>query len=227
MYVGALGLHSVTFYSQRWICFYYYKQEAKANRKFVVKKKKYIQTIFLFPEVSGSQAQDCQIFLGTWYQNPGKCTKWTQNVPNGHKISQTSLKYSKWPYNILAFSNLRVSKIYPNWDFWFENKPSGNPGLSGNWLSSETRQIRTTLLVLKNRKHELKSVSDLWTRANMYVCLWKQWGTFFISYIERRCKNFCDNLFSFKFSTPMRWFQVFSTWHCLQSKKPNATFAIS
>jgi hypothetical protein len=19
------------------------------------------------------------------------------------------------------------SKIYPNWDFWFENKPSGNP----------------------------------------------------------------------------------------------------
>jgi hypothetical protein len=26
------------------------------------------------------------------------------------------------------------SKIYPNWDFWFENKPSGNPGL---W-----RQIR-------------------------------------------------------------------------------------
>jgi hypothetical protein len=22
----------------------------------------------------------------------------------------------------------RPSKIYPNWDFWFENKPSGNPG---------------------------------------------------------------------------------------------------
>jgi hypothetical protein len=21
----------------------------------------------------------------------------------------------------------RPSKIYPNWDFWFENKPSGNP----------------------------------------------------------------------------------------------------
>jgi hypothetical protein len=20
-----------------------------------------------------------------------------------------------------------LSKIYPNWDFWFENKPSGNP----------------------------------------------------------------------------------------------------
>jgi hypothetical protein len=25
-------------------------------------------------------------------------------------------------------SNLKTSEIYPNWDFWFENKPSGNPG---------------------------------------------------------------------------------------------------
>jgi hypothetical protein len=25
------------------------------------------------------------------------CTQWTENVPNGHKISQMSLKYSKWP----------------------------------------------------------------------------------------------------------------------------------
>jgi hypothetical protein len=38
-----------------------------------------------------------------------------------------SLKYSKWQYNISTFSNLRTSKIYPNWDFWFENKPSGSP----------------------------------------------------------------------------------------------------
>jgi hypothetical protein len=26
-----------------------------------------------------------------------------------------------------TFSNLRRSKIYPNWCFWFENKPSGDP----------------------------------------------------------------------------------------------------
>jgi hypothetical protein len=32
--------------------------------------------------------QGCQIFLGPWYQNGGKCTKWTQNVPNGHKRSE-------------------------------------------------------------------------------------------------------------------------------------------
>jgi hypothetical protein len=27
----------------------------------------------------------------------------------------------------IKYINLRPSKIYPNWDFWFENKPSGNP----------------------------------------------------------------------------------------------------
>jgi hypothetical protein len=26
------------------------------------------------------------------------------------------------------FNYIRPSKIYPNWDSWFENKPSGNPG---------------------------------------------------------------------------------------------------
>jgi hypothetical protein len=40
--------------------------------------------------------QGCQIFLGAWYQNRKKCTKWTQNV-NGYKISRMSVKYSKWP----------------------------------------------------------------------------------------------------------------------------------
>jgi hypothetical protein len=28
---------------------------------------------------------------------------------------------------ITTFSIPRPSKIYPNWDFGFENKPSGNP----------------------------------------------------------------------------------------------------
>jgi hypothetical protein len=40
--------------------------------------------------------QGCQIFLGAWYQNRKKCTKWTQTV-NGYKISRMSVKYSKWP----------------------------------------------------------------------------------------------------------------------------------
>jgi hypothetical protein len=29
--------------------------------------------------------------------------------------------------NLPEFSILRTSKIYPNWDFGFENKQSGNP----------------------------------------------------------------------------------------------------
>jgi hypothetical protein len=37
------------------------------------------------------------------------------NISNGRKIYQYCL------------CNLRPSKIYPNWDFWFENIPSGNP----------------------------------------------------------------------------------------------------
>jgi hypothetical protein len=38
-----------------------------------------------------------------------------------------SVKYSKRSLNLSRFSKLRPSKIYPNWDFLFENKPSGNP----------------------------------------------------------------------------------------------------
>jgi hypothetical protein len=29
--------------------------------------------------------------------------------------------------NMPTFSIPKPFKIYPNWDFWFENKPSGNP----------------------------------------------------------------------------------------------------
>jgi hypothetical protein len=45
-----------------------------------------------------------------------KYTNWQQNRPNGHKNLPTSF---------IA----RLSKIYPNWDFWFENIPSGNPAM--------------------------------------------------------------------------------------------------
>jgi hypothetical protein len=36
-------------------------------------------------------------------------------------------KYSKLSLNITTFSIPRPPKFYPNWYFWFENKPSGNP----------------------------------------------------------------------------------------------------
>jgi hypothetical protein len=42
--------------------------------------------------------------------------KWSQNLSNGRKIDQMSIKYTT------------SSKIYPVNDFWPENKPSGNHG---------------------------------------------------------------------------------------------------
>jgi hypothetical protein len=37
-----------------------------------------------------------------------------------------ALLYSK----ITNISISRATKIYPNWDFWFQNIPSGNPALA-------------------------------------------------------------------------------------------------
>jgi hypothetical protein len=45
-----------------------------------------------------------------------------------HKLYQMAVKYSKLSSNVTIFSIPRPSKFYPNWDFWFENKSSGNPG---------------------------------------------------------------------------------------------------
>jgi hypothetical protein len=44
----------------------------------------------------------------------------------GTKTDRMSIK------NIALASIARPSKIYPNWDFWSENKPSGNPATGAN-----------------------------------------------------------------------------------------------
>jgi hypothetical protein len=41
------------------------------------------------------------------------------------------LKYTKRPSNIPTSSIIRLSKIFPKWDFGFENIPSGNPDSAG------------------------------------------------------------------------------------------------
>jgi hypothetical protein len=74
---------------------------------------------------------------GKIYQITTKYIKLPQNIPNGHKIDFLSL-------NIPTSSIARPSKIYPNCDFWSENKPSGNPDVyvgthrlqcwRGNWV---------------------------------------------------------------------------------------------
>jgi hypothetical protein len=59
-----------------------------------------------------------------------KHTKRGKNIPYDeiiHKIYPMAVKQTKWPQNIPTSSIVRPFKIYPNWDFWFENMPSGNP----------------------------------------------------------------------------------------------------
>jgi hypothetical protein len=60
-------------------------------------------------------------------------TKTGNIVPNKHKMYQMVIKIPnvckifQMAIKCTTFSNLRPSKIYPNWYFWFETKPSGNP----------------------------------------------------------------------------------------------------
>jgi hypothetical protein len=42
------------------------------------------------------------------------------------KYTKLAVKWTEWPQNIPTSFTTRPSKIYPNWDFWFENMPSGN-----------------------------------------------------------------------------------------------------
>jgi hypothetical protein len=44
-----------------------------------------------------------------------------------YKIDQMAVKQTEWPLNKPTSSIARPSKIYPKWDIWFENMPSGNP----------------------------------------------------------------------------------------------------
>jgi hypothetical protein len=48
---------------------------------------------------------------------------------NDRKIDQMTLKYT----------NIFQCKIYPNWYFWFENMPSGNPA-----INIESQHLSTT-----------------------------------------------------------------------------------
>jgi hypothetical protein len=60
-------------------------------------------------------------------QKRAKLYQISVKLPIGHKMHQMAVIYSKWLQNILTFSIPKPSKIYPNWNFWSENKPSGNP----------------------------------------------------------------------------------------------------
>jgi hypothetical protein len=70
--------------------------------------------------------QGCQIFPCTIYQNRKEHVKSPQNMPNRRKCT----KLPQNTPNIPTFFIPRLSKIYPNWDFWYENVPSGNPAVN-------------------------------------------------------------------------------------------------
>jgi hypothetical protein len=78
----------------------------------------------------------CQIFLGPEIPKREIYTKSPQTIPNCYKIYQIALKYSKGSYNIPIFIIPRPTKTYPNWDFWYENKPSGNPVRVGHEIAN-------------------------------------------------------------------------------------------
>jgi hypothetical protein len=56
---------------------------------------------------------------------------------------------------IAIFFNLGRSKIYPDWDFWFEKKPSGNPGWKADVLPAiKNKNKGTKKLHEKNSTHQ-------------------------------------------------------------------------
>jgi hypothetical protein len=73
------------------------------------------------------QGQGCQIFLGTIHQREVKIYQITSKLPIAQKIYTMAVKYSTLSEYITTFFIPRSPKMYPNWDFWSEKKPSGNP----------------------------------------------------------------------------------------------------
>jgi hypothetical protein len=67
-------------------------------------------------------------FFDTIYQNGEIYTKLPLNYPLAIKIPNGSKMFQMNKKNVPTFSIPKPNKTYPNWDFWFENKPSGNPG---------------------------------------------------------------------------------------------------
>jgi hypothetical protein len=68
-----------------------------------------------------------RFFTDQIYQNGKNISKYHKLHQTTKTIYQMAVNYTKWPKNIPTFSIPRPSKLYPNWDFWSKNKPSGNP----------------------------------------------------------------------------------------------------
>jgi hypothetical protein len=63
-----------------------------------------------------------------------------------------AIKYSKGTKNIPAFSILRPSKIYPNWDFCFEKQTIWQPRFSFAKFFTSYQSSRRAKLAAKANK---------------------------------------------------------------------------
>jgi hypothetical protein len=65
-------------------------------------------------------------------------------MPKGSQIFQMAMKK-------VTPSIPSRSKVYPNWNFWFENIPSGNPGYVRNFSKILLLEVCSHLKVLELR----------------------------------------------------------------------------
>jgi hypothetical protein len=74
------------------------------------------------------------------------------------------------------FSKARPSKIYPNYNFWFENKPSGNP--------VERMCVAQFIEIVQEIKQKYLQTSILSTKCFIHACetsmLWHIFSTWTI-----------------------------------------------
>jgi hypothetical protein len=98
------------------------------------------------------------------YQTAINYTKWLESIPNGHIIHRTTS-------SVPGFS-----KMYPNCFFWFEYKPSGNPGLrfvAENGIvdisyQEVARRVDDEEAVVEGREaEEPDGRSELWKKARL------------------------------------------------------------
>jgi hypothetical protein len=68
----------------------------------------------------------------------------SKNLTKDSEMDQVSIKYI--PTSFIA----RPSKIYPTLDFWFENKPSGNPASQSHGSVSQGEQLISAFSLLTN-----------------------------------------------------------------------------
>jgi hypothetical protein len=88
---------------------------------------------------------------GKKYEWTIKYTKWKYKIPKCNKIDQMVI-------NLPTSSIARPSKIYPNWDFWFENIPYGIRILTQTSMRNLLKRVlvKKSLRTFRGKKYILR-----------------------------------------------------------------------